>query len=173
MEHRRKFSRIDSTLYVKFRLTALAVAFALAFNEAQAGKALLQPVNPPDAQIPNISQAMRVRGGDLLFLSGHVPISEDGSIVRGGLEAQIEQAFRNLQSTLRAAGAEMSNVARLTFYIRGYEPAPLPVIRRVRDRFVNLEQPPASVLIGVDALFQPEVLIEIDAIAVLPKDSSN
>ncbi|ENO84589.1 RidA family protein [Thauera linaloolentis] len=44
----------------------------------------------------------------------------------------------------------------------------LPLIRGVRDRYIDVGRPPASALIGVDALFHPDVLVEVDAVAVLP-----
>jgi enamine deaminase RidA (YjgF/YER057c/UK114 family) len=48
-----------------------------------------------------------------------------------------------------------------------YHAGLLPVFRSVRDRFINLQRPPASTLIGVAALALPGLLVEIDAIAVV------
>ena len=84
------------------------------------------------------------------------------------LASQLEQVFANLQATLQAAGTGFEAVARLTIYVRDYEPSQLPVIRAVRDRWVRGPCPPASALIGVSALFQPGVLVEIDAVAAIP-----
>lgn len=125
-------------------------------------------VNPPGSSIPGISQGMIVEAGRLLFLSGHVPILPGGSIAGPGLEAQLERVFENLSVTLKSAGASASDVARLTIYIRDYKPDLLSVIRGVRDRFVDPSRPPASALVGVAALFHPDVLVEVDAIAALP-----
>ncbi|MEM7777001.1 MAG: RidA family protein [Pseudomonadota bacterium] len=130
----------------------------------------MRAVNPPGANIPGISQAMAVESGRLVFLSGHVPLKSDGSVVGPGLEAQLEQVFSNIRTTLAAAGADFSNVARLTIYIRDYRPEDLPTIRNVRDRFVNTRNPPASALVGVSALFRDNVRVEVDAIAVLATD---
>ncbi|MEM9027228.1 MAG: RidA family protein [Pseudomonadota bacterium] len=160
---------------------ALGVALILAtasMSEAELGWAQsgdngetrMRAVNPPGANIPGISQAMAVEAGRLVFLSGHVPLKSDGSVVGPGLEAQLEQVFSNIRTTLAAAGADFSNVARLTIYIRDYRPEDLPTIRNVRDRFVNKSTPPASALVGVSALFRDNVRVEVDAIAVLPTD---
>ncbi len=141
-------------------------------NLPQAGynrtsKMVLQVINPPGANIPGLSQGVIVEGGRLMFLSGHVPIRPDGTIAGPALEDQLIQVFSNISQTLSAAGASFETVARLTIYIRGYQPEQLPVIRSIRDRFVNVKHPPASALIGVAALFHPDVLVEVDAVAVI------
>lgn len=137
-------------------------------NFALAEDAMLRSVNPPGADIPGISQAMIVEGGKLMYLSGHVPFGKDGISV-ANFEAQLDQVFANMKATLKEAGTDFSAVARLTFYIRGYDGSQLDALRTVRDRWVNTANPPASALIGVAALFHPDVLVEVDAIAVLPK----
>ena len=72
-----------------------------------------------------------------------------------------------MQATLTAAGSDFSHVARLTLYVRDYDPTELEAIRQVRDAFVNAEKPPASALIGVASLFHPEVRVEVDAVAAV------
>lgn len=125
-------------------------------------------VNPPGNNIPGISQAAIIESGKLLLLSGHVPFLADGSIAGAGLEIQLEQVFSNLDETLKAAGSSFRHVARLTIYVRDFQPGLLPTIRSVRDRFIDTAHPPASSLIGVATLFHPDVLVEIDAIATIP-----
>lgn len=129
---------------------------------------MLSPINPPGPVIPGISQAMLVSAGRMLILSGHVPLDGKGQIVSGDLAAQLDQVFKNMQATLSAAGADFSAVARLTIYVRDYDPSQLPAIRAVRDRWINTLCPPASALIGVAALAFPEMLVEVDALAFLP-----
>lgn len=80
--------------------------------------AQMRAVNPADINIPNISQAILVESGKLLFLSGHVPLREDGTIAGPSLEVQLDQAFLNLKATLHGASADFSNVARMTIYVR-------------------------------------------------------
>jgi 2-iminobutanoate/2-iminopropanoate deaminase len=130
--------------------------------------AMLRAINPPGSSIPGISQAILVERGRLLMLSGHVPFDSDGNVVGTELPAQLDQVFSNLRATLQAASTDFSSVARLTIYVRDYESRMLPVIRSVRDRWINAECPPASALIGVASLFHPDVLVEVDAIAALP-----
>jgi 2-iminobutanoate/2-iminopropanoate deaminase len=129
----------------------------------------LRAINPPGSGIPGISQGMIVENGSLMFLSGHVPIADDGSVAGPALEDQLVQTFANLKKTLNAAGVGFEDVVRLTIYVRDYRPEQLPVIREARDRFVDAARPPASALIGVAALFHPDVFVEVDAIAAIPE----
>lgn len=128
---------------------------------------MLEQIDPPGNTIPGISQAVRVLSGHLVFLSGHVPYTPSGTLPESFPE-QVEQVFANLGATLAAAGCTFEDLARLTVYIRDYEPSMLTAFRAVRDRYVNATTPPASALVGVSALFQPGVLVEIDAVAVMP-----
>lgn len=127
----------------------------------------MTPINPPHVDIPGVSQAMIVEQGRLMFISGQVPLGATG-LTQGGLAAQAEQAFANFDATLKAAGADWSNLARVTFYIKDYDASQLETLRAIRDKWIVTKTPPASALIGVSALFHPEALIEIDGIAVLP-----
>jgi 2-iminobutanoate/2-iminopropanoate deaminase len=131
-------------------------------------KMSLRAVNPPTSTLPGISQGVIAGDGRLLFLSGQVPIRADGTMVPPEFELQLEQVFRNLEETLRLAGATFKDVVRLTIYVRDYRPELLDVLRAVRNRFINPDCPPASTLVGVAALFHPNVLVEIDGIALLP-----
>ncbi|MDZ5450743.1 RidA family protein [Labrys sp. ZIDIC5] len=133
---------------------------------------MLRPINPPNATIPGISQAMLVESGRLLLLSGHVPYDEAGKLVGDDLASQLDRVFANLLATLKAAGTDFSAVARVTIYVQDYDPSQLPIIREVRNRWIGEQHKPASSLIGVASLFQPGVLVEIDAIAVLPEEKA-
>ena len=136
--------------------------------KSQCEVAMLHPVNPSGTLIPGISQGMIVEGGRLLFLSGHVPFDAEGKVVGSDVSVQLDQVFRNLQATLHAAGTDFSSLARITIYVRDYTPDLLPKIRTVRDTWIALDHPPASALIGVAALAHPDILVEVDAVGVLP-----
>lgn len=127
----------------------------------------MRPINPPESNIPGISQAMLIETGKLLLLSGHVPFNANGQVVGNDLATQLNQTFENIRKTLQAAGTDFHSIARLTIYVRNYEPDQLSIIRAVRDRWINEACPPASALIGVASLFHPDVLVEVDAMAVL------
>jgi len=114
---------------------------------------------------PGYSHAMLA--GGLIFVSGQVAFDSDGSIVGvDDIGAQTRQAFRNLAAVLEAAGATFADVAKLTYFVRDVEA--VGVIRAVRDEFVDTANPPASTLVEVSRLIAPELLIEIEAIAIAP-----
>jgi len=147
---------------------AICAAFLTTPGLAIAENNMLTAINPPGADIiPGISQAMIIEDGRLMFLSGHVPFGPEG-LKKDDFEAQLNQVFANLKATLDEAGTDFSSVARLTFYVRDYDGTQLDTLREVRDRWIDTSNPPASALIGVAALFHPDVLVEVDAIAVLP-----
>lgn len=114
---------------------------------------------------PGYSHAMQA--GGLIFVSGQVAFDGDGSIVGvDDIGAQTRQAFRNLAAVLEAAGATFADVAKLTYFVRDVDA--VGVIRTVRDEFVDTANPPASTLVEVSRLIAPELLIEIEAVAIAP-----
>lgn len=124
----------------------------------------LHTLTAPGQEIPGISGTAIVNDG-LLLLSGHVPVAADGSVAPT-LEGQLEQVFQNMSATLLHAGSSPQHIARMTLYVRGYQPEQLDTIRSIRDRWLK-GHAPASALIGVEALFRPDIQVEVDAIAVL------
>jgi len=85
----------------------------------------------------------------------------------GDMEAQTRQVFRNLGTVLAAAGASFGDLVKLTFFVR--DVTSLAAIRSVRDEFVDTADPPASTLVEVSRLAAPDLLIEIEAVAVAPE----
>jgi enamine deaminase RidA (YjgF/YER057c/UK114 family) len=111
------------------------------------------------------SQVVEVRGGRTLYISGQVALDSSGNVVGpGDFSAQVKQVFANLKARLDEAGASFNEVVKLNFYLLDADN--LPIVRDVRDTYVNREQPPASTLVVVKQLFRPELLVEVDAIAV-------
>jgi enamine deaminase RidA (YjgF/YER057c/UK114 family) len=101
--------------------------------------------------------------GDLVFTSGHVAWDENGRVV--GLNdprAQAEQAFANLERTLEAAGSSLALVGRLMVFIT--EPSALVPIREVKARW--LPTAPASTFVYVSGLVDPDLILELEVIAV-------
>ena len=114
------------------------------------------------------TQLVEVTGSKMLYLSGQVAINPAGQIVGiGELHAQTQQVFENLQAGLAAAGATFEHVVKLHLYL--LDITQIQIVRDVRDRYVNTQLPPASTAVEVRRLFRDELLIEIDAIAALPR----
>lgn len=127
-------------------------------------------INPPElAAPPGYSNVVEVRGGRIVFVAGQAATDRDGNLVgEGSLEAQADQAFRNLGAALAAADCTARNLVKLTVFIR--DMSKLASYRKARDRFFATVNPPAApaiTLVEVSKLFGPEFLIEIEAVAAV------
>jgi len=104
--------------------------------------------------------------GRLVIVSGQVPLDADGQLVgRGDPEAQVRQVFANVTTALAAAGAGWADVVRLGYFLTDL--ADLAIVRSVRDEHIAVESPPASTLVQVSGLVNPEFRVEIEALAVV------
>ena len=97
--------------------------------------------------------------------------AEGGPVATGDLTGQVAQSLRNTARGLAGAGADFTDVVRLRFFVTGWTPdkmdAFLAGIAEVADE-LGIPQPfPPASLIGVDYLFEPDVLVEVEADAVL------
>ena len=114
------------------------------------------------------SQVVAVTGSRMVFTSGQVSVDASGELVGAGdLAAQTKQAMHNVGIALQAAGAGFKDVVKTTTYVVNYKPEHRKVITDAKMPFYAGAKPPASALIGVQALALPEWLIEIEAVAVL------
>ncbi len=86
-------------------------------------------------------------------------------VAPGDFAGQARQVYPNLRTALEGAGAKPADVVKLTTYIVGYNPDLRPLLSEARSAV--FETPPASTLVGVQALAEPGYLIEVEAIAVL------
>jgi reactive intermediate/imine deaminase len=123
-------------------------------------------INPWEWQeAAGFSQAWLVEGArSIAFVSGQAPISADGRLVGGGdFEAQVRQVFENLQTVLAEAGMDLGAVVKLTVYLT--DMGRLRDYTRIKGEFFTGEQP-ASTALGVTALARPEMMVEVEAIAL-------
>jgi 2-iminobutanoate/2-iminopropanoate deaminase len=105
-----------------------------------------------------------VRAGDLLFVSGFVPVDGEGRLVGDDVVAQTRQVFANLAAVLAAAGATFADVVKVTVYLTDIEDRAR--INPVRQEIFG-DTRPASTLVEVSALATPGAKVEIDAVALL------
>lgn len=127
--------------------------------------------DPADARIvrnpapvyPGISDSVRVRAGELVFVSGVVGLEDDGS-APASFERAVELAYAGLRRALAAAGAAPEDIVRVGVYIAGLDQEKLVSWRAVRDRIMGGDDLPASTLLGVQSLVGGAA-IEIDAVA--------
>jgi len=112
------------------------------------------------------SHAAKVGPGIVLFVAGQVALDGNGDLVGSGdLRAQSQQIFANLQAAVEAAGGKFRDVVKLNVYI--VDVSKLADYRAVRDRYIDVDNPPTSTVVQVAALFRPEFMIEIEAVAAL------
>jgi 2-iminobutanoate/2-iminopropanoate deaminase len=118
------------------------------------------------AQARGYSQAVITTGGRTIWLAGQVAI-EDGSgrSLTGDFDGQVREVFARLGRTLEEAGAKLSDMVTMTVFITD---------ARLGDRFTQLrleifgDDFPASALITVAGLARPEMLVEVQGVAVAP-----
>lgn len=125
----------------------------------------------PKSLIPpaGYSHIAKVNSGTIAYLAGQVSSDASGKLIgEGDFEAQVEQVFRNLKIAAEAAGATMADIVKLNIYlVAEVDQANVPKLRAIRDRYVNVEKPPASTLVVVSRLARPGWLIEIEAVAAI------
>jgi reactive intermediate/imine deaminase len=115
--------------------------------------------------VPISHYADAVRAGDLLFVSGCVPVDGEGKLVGGDdVVAQAERVFENIREVLAAAGAGPEDVVKVTIFLTDVDDR--PKINPVRQRFFG-ETRPASTLVEISRLAIPGAKIEVEAVAVL------
>lgn len=102
----------------------------------------------------------------LVFISGQIGVDAKGEM-KGGLSAQTTQVFENLKVALASVGATFDDVVKVTTYIVNYTPAARQTLIETRAKYFNMQNPPASTLVGVQALAFPGLLVEVDAIVAL------
>jgi 2-iminobutanoate/2-iminopropanoate deaminase len=114
------------------------------------------------------SQVATVTGGTAVFVAGQVALDKSGNVVgKDDFRAQVQQVFENLNAAVEAAGGSFDEVIKLNCYF--LDLSRLPEFREVRDKYINLKNPPASTAVQVPRLFRPEFLVEIEAVAVVKK----
>ena len=128
----------------------------------------LEHISPAGISPPRgYTHVLKTSGSATVYVAGQVALDAGGSIVGDGdLEAQTRQAYANLRLALAAAGAAPSDVAKTTTYIVHYTPELREQLVAGRGDFFG-ERPPASTLVGVQALGRPEFLVEVEAVAIL------
>ncbi|MGL6279395.1 MAG: RidA family protein [Gaiella sp.] len=107
-----------------------------------------------------------VQAGNLLFVSGIVPVDERRELVGGDdVVAQARAVFGNMRAILAAAGCAFADVVKVTVYLTDI--ADRPLVNPVREEVFG-DTRPASTLVEVSALVIPGARIEVEAVALVP-----
>jgi reactive intermediate/imine deaminase len=124
------------------------------------------PASVSPALKPHYSNSIRTESGPLLFIAGQVAVDAAGKLVgEGDVRTQATQTLENIRAIVEANGAQMSDIAQVTVYVRDIDA--FNSISDIREFYFPSEGP-ASAIVEVSALAWPEFLIEISAVAVLP-----
>jgi enamine deaminase RidA (YjgF/YER057c/UK114 family) len=117
------------------------------------------------------SQVAEVSGGKMIYVAGQVAMDASGNLVgKDDFRAQVDQAFKNINAAVQAAGGDFHSVIKLNYFCaESVDAAQIPVVREIRDRYVDTAHPPTSTFVVVKRLVRPEWLIEVEAVAVAKK----
>ena len=128
-----------------------------------------RPVDPPELfRSPAFAQGMILPAGPVLVVGGQNGVDAEGALLEG-LQAQTEQALRNVLSVLAAAGCGPEHVAKLTIHL---DPSVDPTEAYGATRTVWGDHRTAVTVLGV-APARPGALVEIDALASVPEQAAS
>jgi len=131
----------------------------------------VQLVNPATVAAPRgYSHAAVIDLGTctMVIISGQVALDSAGNLAgKGDIARQTEQVFTNIKNIVASQGGTMDNLVKLGYFVTDI--SQIQTIRDVRNRFINTQHPPASTLVQVNKLFREDVMIEVEATAVIPK----
>jgi enamine deaminase RidA (YjgF/YER057c/UK114 family) len=130
-------------------------------------------VTPPSLVQPRgFSHGVLTTGGRTLWLGGQDASDAEGRIVApGDLAAQLDQALRNLHTVVHEAGGQMTDIVKLTIFVRDREDylAKLRALGAVWKQYFG-DYYPALALFEVTGFFQRDALIELEGVAVIEAD---
>ena len=119
----------------------------------------------PDSIVASPYFSPAIRMGQTVFVSGQAAFDNQGNIVGAGdCGRQAEHIFERIQTLLEEAGASMAHVCKTTAFIT--DPANYAAFNEVRSRYFPTDPPASSTV--VTNLLRPDMLLEVEAIAVIP-----
>ena len=126
-------------------------------------------LNPSSMPAPVGNYTQVVKFGPLVWISGQVGLDQSGNLVGAGdPEAQTRQIYLNIERALESVGASLDSLTKTVTYVVGRENVPgMTQVRAGLLREGKISRVPASVLLIVDGLQDPEYLVEVDAMAVV------
>lgn len=127
----------------------------------------IQRLPTPEGVAPSPAYTHVVTGaGRLVAVSGQIATDADGALVGAGdPEAQARQVFENLRRCLASAGATFDDVVKLTWFVTDI--TLMPLFRAVRTEYIGDDRLPAASAMQVAALIRPELVLEVEALAIV------
>jgi reactive intermediate/imine deaminase len=126
----------------------------------------VQYLNPPALSTPTgYTHVVQVHGGRTIYIAGQVAFDKSGNVVgKGDFAAQTTQVFENLKSALAAGGATFENLVKVTTFVTDL--SQMQTLRTIRAKYYA-QNPPASTLVQITKLANDDLMIEIEAVAVV------
>jgi len=123
-------------------------------------------INPPEMAAPTGYSYAIKKSGTPVFIAGQVALDGKGNLVGGSdVAAQSEQVFANLRTVVAACGGSLDDVVKITIYVT--DAAYRPAVAAARQRHFKEGQYPASTYLVVAGLAVPQLLVEIEAVAMI------
>jgi enamine deaminase RidA (YjgF/YER057c/UK114 family) len=143
------------------------LVFLLGTSLAHAQGQASRYVNPPTLAKPNgYTHLVVAPDGRTVYVAGQVAFDSTGQLVGpGNFRAQAERVYQNLRRALESVGGSLDDLVKTTTFIT--DARHIPVLRELRPKYLDGVRPPANTLVVVSSLARPELLIEIEGVAVL------
>ena len=142
---------------------ALILCPSRAYGQGQAPRF----INPPSLVKPTgYTHVVVAPDGRTVYVAGQVAFDSTGQIVGSGdFRAQAEQVYQNLRRALTSVGWSLDEVVKTTTFVTDQKN--VASLREIRVKYLDRAHPPANTLLVVSSLARPELLLEIEAVAVL------
>jgi reactive intermediate/imine deaminase len=154
---------------MRLLILAVLVLTIVAFGFAQSSRRqAIRHLNPSSLSTPTgYSHVVEVNSGRTIYIAGQVALDKSGNIVgKGDFAAQTNQVFENLKLALASVGATFDNVVKINTYVT--DMSQIQTLRDIRNKHFS-KNAPASTLVQIGKLAREELMIEIEAIAVVPE----
>lgn len=123
-------------------------------------------INPPEMAPPSGYSYAIKKSGTPVFISGQVALDGQGRLIgENDAAAQVEQVFQNLRTVVQACGGSMDDVVKITVFVT--DASFRPAVAAARQRHFKEGQYPASTYLVVSALAVPQLLVEVEAVAII------
>jgi enamine deaminase RidA (YjgF/YER057c/UK114 family) len=125
-------------------------------------------INPPTMpKPPGYTQVVEANTpGRIVYIAGQLGYDAAGK-QGADFHTQATLVFENLKAAVESVGGRMENIVKLNTYLTDIR-TQLPIVRDIRDKYVNTAAPPASTTLEISKLAREGALIEVEAVAVLP-----
>lgn len=126
-------------------------------------------IDPPELlKIPEIVNVTIATGTRFIHISGQTAVDKEGKVVGTTHLEQSRHALRNLRTALEAAGATLADIAKFNFFVVDYSWDALEALMTAAKEVFGEPYPlTANTLVGVASLWLPELLVEVDAVAIV------